>query len=34
MFLEALASGLPVVCYDDGGQTDFLATGETGTWSS
>jgi glycosyltransferase involved in cell wall biosynthesis len=30
MFLEALASGLPVVCYDDGGQTDFLATEETG----
>src|SRR5690606_31752050 len=22
--------GLPVVCYDRGGQTDFLATGETG----
>jgi len=30
VFLEALASGLPVICYDDGGQTDFLATGETG----
>ncbi len=30
VFLEAMAQGLPVVCYDKGGQTDFLATGETG----
>jgi glycosyltransferase involved in cell wall biosynthesis len=30
VFLEALAFGLPVVCYDRGGQTDFLKTGETG----
>lgn len=30
VFLEAMAYGLPVVCYDHGGQTDFLATGETG----
>jgi glycosyltransferase involved in cell wall biosynthesis len=30
VFLEAMAFGLPVVCYDRGGQTDFLATGETG----
>ena len=25
-----MAFGLPVVCYDRGGQTDFLATGVTG----
>jgi glycosyltransferase involved in cell wall biosynthesis len=30
VFLEAMAFGLPVVCYDHGGQTDFLTTGETG----
>ena len=30
VFLEAMASGLPVVCYDRGGQTDFLATPATG----
>ena len=30
VFLEAMASGLPVICYDRGGQTDFLRTGETG----
>jgi glycosyltransferase involved in cell wall biosynthesis len=30
VFLEAMAYGLPVLCYDHGGQTDFLATGRTG----
>jgi glycosyltransferase involved in cell wall biosynthesis len=30
VFLEAMAFGLPIVCYDRGGQTDFLTTGETG----
>lgn len=30
VFLEAMAFGLPVVCYDRGGQTDFLASGATG----
>jgi glycosyltransferase involved in cell wall biosynthesis len=30
VFLEAMAFGLPIVCYDRGGQTDFLSTGETG----
>ena len=30
MFLEALACGLPIVCYDSGGQTDFLTSGITG----
>lgn len=30
VFLEALAFGLPVICYDRGGQTDFLKSGETG----
>jgi glycosyltransferase involved in cell wall biosynthesis len=30
VFLEAMAFGLPVVCYDRGGQTDFLASGVTG----
>lgn len=30
VFLEAMAFGLPVICYDHGGQTDFLRSGETG----
>ena len=30
VFLEAMAFGLPIVCYDHGGQTDYLATGTTG----
>ncbi len=30
VFLEAMASGLPVICYDHGGQTDFLESGRTG----
>jgi glycosyltransferase involved in cell wall biosynthesis len=30
VFLEAMAAGLPVVCYDHGGQTDFLADETTG----
>jgi glycosyltransferase involved in cell wall biosynthesis len=30
MFLEALCCGLPIVCYDEGGQTDFLQDGVTG----
>ncbi len=30
VFLEAMHSGLPVVCYDCGGQTDFLEDGRTG----
>jgi glycosyltransferase involved in cell wall biosynthesis len=30
VFLEAMAFGLPVVCFDHGGQTDFLTSGETG----
>jgi glycosyltransferase involved in cell wall biosynthesis len=30
VFLEAMAMGLPVVCYDRGGQTDFLSTPATG----
>jgi glycosyltransferase involved in cell wall biosynthesis len=30
VFLEAMAFGLPIVCYDRGGQTDFLTSRETG----
>jgi glycosyltransferase involved in cell wall biosynthesis len=30
VFLEAMAAGLPIVCPDYGGQTDFLRDGETG----
>jgi len=30
VFLEGMACGLPVVCYNHGGQTDFLRDGETG----
>lgn len=31
VFLEAMAFGLPVVCYDRGGQVDFLSTPTTGS---
>jgi glycosyltransferase involved in cell wall biosynthesis len=30
VFLEAMACGLPIVCYDRGGQRDFLDSGSTG----
>jgi glycosyltransferase involved in cell wall biosynthesis len=30
VFLEAMACGLPVICYNHGGQTDFLGDGQTG----
>jgi glycosyltransferase involved in cell wall biosynthesis len=30
VFLEAMSFGLPIVCYDRGGQTDFLSTPDTG----
>jgi glycosyltransferase involved in cell wall biosynthesis len=30
VFLEAMAMGLPIVCYDFGGQSDFLEHGVTG----
>jgi glycosyltransferase involved in cell wall biosynthesis len=30
VFLEAMSFGLPVICYNKGGQTDFLATPDTG----
>jgi glycosyltransferase involved in cell wall biosynthesis len=30
VFLEAMACGLPIICYNHGGQTDFLANGATG----
>ncbi|HYK25945.1 MAG TPA: glycosyltransferase, partial [Steroidobacteraceae bacterium] len=31
VFLEAMAFGLPIVCYDRGGQTDFLSNPTTGS---
>ena len=31
VFLEAMSFGLPVICYNRGGQTDFLATPDTGS---
>jgi glycosyltransferase involved in cell wall biosynthesis len=30
VYLEAMAAGLPVICYDFGGHTDFLEQGQTG----
>jgi glycosyltransferase involved in cell wall biosynthesis len=30
VFLEAMAYGLPIICYDHGGQTDYLESGATG----
>ena len=30
VFLEAMESGIPIVCYNHGGQTDFLIDGKTG----
>lgn len=30
VFLEAMSAGLPVVCYDNGGQTEYLRDGENG----
>jgi glycosyltransferase involved in cell wall biosynthesis len=30
VFLEAMSFALPVVCYNRGGQTDFLSTPDTG----
>jgi len=30
VYLEAMASNLPVVCYDYGGQTDFLSSSVNG----
>jgi glycosyltransferase involved in cell wall biosynthesis len=30
VFLEAMAYGLPIICFDHGGQTDFLVDGKTG----
>jgi glycosyltransferase involved in cell wall biosynthesis len=30
VYLEAMAASLPIVCYDRGGQVDFLASGQTG----
>ncbi|NIQ38212.1 MAG: glycosyltransferase [Proteobacteria bacterium] len=30
VFLEAMECGVPIICYDSGGQTDFLRDGQTG----
>lgn len=30
VYLEAMSQGLPIVCYDHGGQTDFLTSGVNG----
>lgn len=30
VFLEAMTAGLPIVCFDEGGQVDFLIDGKTG----
>ena len=30
VYLEAMECGLPVICYNHGGQTDFLIDGKTG----
>jgi glycosyltransferase involved in cell wall biosynthesis len=30
VFLEAMEFGLPIICHDNGGQTDFLTNGDTG----
>jgi len=30
VFLEGMHAGLPIVCYDNGGQTDFVIDGENG----
>ena len=30
VFLEAMECGLPILCYDEGGQNDFLINGKTG----
>ncbi|MCF8023991.1 MAG: glycosyltransferase family 4 protein [Desulfobacteraceae bacterium] len=30
VFLEAMECGLPIICHDNGGQTDFLINGKTG----
>ena len=30
VLLEAMACGLPIICYNRGGQTDFLVDGDTG----
>jgi glycosyltransferase involved in cell wall biosynthesis len=30
VYLEAMAAGLPIVCYDHGGHTDYLEQGKTG----
>lgn len=34
VFLEAMECGLPIICHDNGGQTDFLINGKTGYLTS